>query len=99
MELHRLAGRHTLSLVFQPESDHGQLVGGALSGMYNQKLVEKPQIIVLNKLDLPGTQKVAEKFQFTVKDKEVILISALTGKGVEKLKSKIVQLLDNPDEL
>jgi GTP-binding protein len=67
--------------------------------MYNQKLVEKPQIIVLNKLDLPGTQKVAEKFQFTVKDKEVILISALTGKGVEKLKSKIVQLLDNPDEL
>ncbi len=67
--------------------------------MYNQKLVEKPQIIVLNKLDLPGTQKVAEKFQFTVIDKEIILISALTGKGVEKLKSKIVQLLDNPDEL
>ena len=67
--------------------------------MYNQKLVEKPQIIVLNKLDLPGTQKVAKKFQFAVKDKEVILISALTGKGVEKLKSKIVQLLDNPDEL
>jgi GTP-binding protein len=67
--------------------------------MYNQKLVEKPQIIVLNKLDLPDTQKVAEKFQFTVKDKEIILISALTGKGVEKLKSKIVQLLDNPDEL
>jgi len=67
--------------------------------MYNQKLVEKPQIIVLNKLDLPGTQKVAKKFQFAVKDKEVLLISALAGKGVEKLKSKIVQLLDNPDEL
>jgi GTP-binding protein len=67
--------------------------------LYNQKLSEKPQIVVLNKLDLPGIQTAAEEFQFALKSREVIFISALTGKGLEKLIQKIVQLLDKPDEL
>ncbi len=67
--------------------------------MYNQKLAEKPQIVVLNKLDLPDAKKTAKKFQSTSKNKDIMLISALTGKGVEKLKSKIVQMLDKHDEL
>lgn len=67
--------------------------------LYNQKLSEKSQIVVLNKLDLPGIQKAAEEFQFALKSQEVIFISALTGKGLEKLIQKIVQLLDKPDEL
>ena len=66
--------------------------------MYDEKLVQKPQIVVLNKLDLPGTQKAAEIFQSVVKDKKVALISALTGQGLEQLKSQIVHLLDNYDE-
>lgn len=66
--------------------------------MYDEKLVQKPQIIVLNKLDLPGAQKAAEIFQSMVKDKKVALISAITGQGLEQLKSLIVHLLDNNDE-
>ena len=63
--------------------------------MYNQKLTEKPQIVVLNKMDLPEVGEAAEKFQAAIKEKQVILISALTGQGVENLKSKIIQLLDS----
>jgi GTP-binding protein len=66
--------------------------------MYDEKLVQKPQIVVLNKLDLPGVRKAAEIFQSAVKDKKVAFISALTGQGLEQLKSQIVQLLDSNDE-
>jgi GTP-binding protein len=62
--------------------------------MYNQQLIEKPQIVVLNKLDLPGAQEMATSFQSALKGKEVISISALTGKGIEDLTSQIIQLLD-----
>jgi GTPase len=66
--------------------------------MYDEKLVQKPQIVVLNKLDLPGVRKAADIFQSAVKDKKVLLISALTGQGLEQLKSQIVRLLDSNDE-
>ena len=66
--------------------------------MYNQKLMEKPQIVVLNKIDLPDVLEGAKKFQHAVKEKQVVLISALTGQGIENLKSKIIQLLDSLHE-
>jgi GTP-binding protein len=66
--------------------------------MYDEKLVKKPQVVVLNKLDLPGVRKAAEIFQSALKDKKVLLISALSGQGLEQLKSQIVQLLDGNDE-
>ncbi len=63
--------------------------------MYSQKLTEKPQIVVLNKMDLPDVREAAKKFQTAIKEKQVLLISALTGQGIENLKSKIIQLLDS----
>ena len=66
--------------------------------MYDEKLAKKPQIVVLNKLDLSGVQKSADIFQSALKDKKVIFISALTGKGLKELNSQIVQLLDSTDE-
>ena len=64
--------------------------------MYNQKLEEKPQIVVLNKLDLPDTKQLAASFQSALKKIKVVLISALTGQGIEDLTAKIIQLLDKP---
>ncbi|TES92496.1 MAG: GTPase ObgE [Desulfobacteraceae bacterium] len=66
--------------------------------LYNQKLTEKPQIVVLNKIDLPDTREAAKTFQSAAKGKKVTLISALTGKGVDDLKLQIVQLLDRSHE-
>jgi 50S ribosomal subunit-associated GTPase HflX len=66
--------------------------------MYDEKFVQKPQIVVLNKLDLPGAQKMAEIFQSLITEKKTIFISALTGQGLEQLKSQIVYLLDGSNE-
>ncbi len=66
--------------------------------IYDQELVQKPQLVVLNKLDLPGVLKAAETFQSALRDKKITLISALTGQGIDELKSRIVQLLDSDDE-
>jgi GTP-binding protein len=61
---------------------------------YNKKLTQKPQIVVLNKLDLPGADKTATKFKSAAKGMDILSISAITGKGIDVLKSKIVAVLD-----
>ncbi len=64
---------------------------------YNPLLKEKLQVIVLNKMDIPGTDQAAENFQAAIKNRPVLKISAATRKGVAQLKLKLVELLDNPD--
>jgi GTP-binding protein len=63
---------------------------------YSSKLADKPEIIALNKIDLESEQenieKFAEKFQ-----QPVFLISAVTGKGINKLNEQIWKVLENSD--
>ena len=65
---------------------------------HNPKLAQKPQILVLTKLDLPDTNKTAKIFQAALHNKEVLLISAVTHKGIEELTAKIIGLLDQLDD-
>ena len=65
--------------------------------LYDEALGSKPQIVVLNKLDLPGTKAAAESFKHASPDTEVLTISALEGNGLDKLKSKILQYLDREE--
>ena len=60
---------------------------------YGRGLSEKPQIVVLNKMDLPGTAESAQAFESAVEDKSVLLISAVTGAGVDRLISHISHLI------
>jgi GTP-binding protein len=60
---------------------------------YGRGLNEKPQIVVLNKMDLPGTAENARAFVSAVEDKSVLLISAVTGAGVDRLISHILRLI------
>jgi len=62
--------------------------------LYSKKLAEKPQLIVLNKLDLTEAEKRAKAFQSEIQDKTVIMISAATGKNIKKLKQEIARLLE-----
>lgn len=66
--------------------------------MYNRRLAQKAQIVVLNKLDLPEAREAAEAFQAAAQDLRTVRISALTGRGVDSLISLIIQLLDKPHE-
>lgn len=59
--------------------------------LYSSKLAQKEQWIILNKSDLnPSKEKMLkEKVKKKINKKEIFSISAITGKGVEKLVSKI----------
>jgi len=63
--------------------------------MYSKGLAEKPQIVVLNKLDIPDADEAANIFKSAAKDKKILLISAINGTGIDELKSQIIKLLDN----
>jgi GTP-binding protein len=60
---------------------------------YGRGLNEKPQIVVLNKMDLPGTAERARAFESAMEDKSALLISAMTGAGVDRLISHISRLM------
>ena len=64
---------------------------------YSKSLSNKTQVIVLNKIDIPGAEKKAALFRAAVKHKEVLAISALTKDGIDLLLSRIVALLKTED--
>ena len=69
---------------------------------YNQKLAKKPQILVLNKLDLPAAEQNAKIFRAAVddiEDTDVLLISAVKSTGINQLLSKLIELLDQLNEV
>ena len=59
--------------------------------LYSSELAQKEQWIILNKNDLdPSKEKIIkEQVKKKINKKEIFSISAITGKGVEKLVSKI----------
>jgi GTPase len=71
-----------------------QTVNAELS-LYSSALAHKPQIIALNKLDLPGTEERAVAFKGALKKRQKVhFISAATGKGIAPLLSEVNRRLD-----
>ena len=62
---------------------------------YSPQLMEKPQVVALNKMDLPGTKEAAKAFRAAIQNREVLQISAATRKGVKKLTSKMIKYLED----
>ena len=73
--------------------DHFKTVNRELKS-FNPQLTQKPQIVVLNKMDLTGTQEAANAFIDALDTEPVILISAIKKKGMKRLISRILELLD-----
>ena len=71
--------------------------------LFDPGLAEKPEIVVLNKLDLPDVQTVWSRWQgaFSDRDVDLLPISAATGQGVKDVLRKVVALLDTlpPEEV
>lgn len=66
---------------------------------YNKKLKDRPQIIVANKMDIPGAEEGLEKIknEFEPKGYKVISLSAATLEGIDELKYEIWDLLMNTE--
>ena len=56
---------------------------------YDKSLSKKPQIIVLNKVDLTEGEQGARLFETQYEKSEIFKISALTGQGLEPLLDKL----------
>jgi GTP-binding protein len=65
---------------------------------YRAGLADKPQIIVLNKMDLEGSEEMAEPFAAALQPEAVLKISAVKGTGLKQLLSRITSLLDELHE-
>jgi len=62
-------------------------------GEHHKDLLEKKEILILNKVDIMKDDVLKEVVEgFEKKGKELLLVSAGTGRGVEELKEKIVEM-------
>jgi GTP-binding protein len=77
--------------------DAYNIINSELSS-YSRTLSEKPQIVTLTKLDIQDGEDAADSFRSAAGELEVESISAVTGQGIDRLKARIVQLLDRLDE-
>ena len=60
---------------------------------FDPKLLEKQQIIIANKMDLPEAKENLEKFKEKV-DSEIFEVSAATNTGLQKVVDRLADLLD-----
>ena len=62
---------------------------------YDKKVAKLKQIIVANKCDIEGAAENLKAFKEKVgKNKKIVPISAIDGKGVDKLKEEIIKVLE-----
>ncbi len=66
--------------------------------LYSEKLAEKTQVVVLNKMDIPGTTDAADAFEAALTGTRVLRISAATREGVDNLVKILTDLIDNDKE-
>lgn len=61
---------------------------------FNPKIMEKPQIIIANKMDIPGAKENLDKFKQEYPDLEVFEISAVNGEGIDPILIRLADMLD-----
>ena len=61
---------------------------------YNEQLESRPEIVVVTKSELPGAAEIAQLLSTEI-DRNVFLISAVTGEGLPKLMNEISQVLEH----
>ncbi|MEE8359611.1 MAG: GTPase ObgE [Candidatus Omnitrophota bacterium] len=61
-------------------------------GLYNKRLLKKPQVIACNKMDLPQAQENIKRFREKV-GKEIYPISAVNKEGLDELINAVIGVL------
>ena len=61
---------------------------------FNKKLLNKPQIIIANKMDMEGAKDNLKEFKKKVKD-PIYEVSAITNSGLEEVVTHLADMLDN----
>ncbi len=59
--------------------------------LYDPALLDKPRLVVANKMDVPAAAGWLKKFRNRYKKVDVVEVSCLTGDGLEKLKKELLK--------
>ncbi|MDO8541733.1 MAG: GTPase ObgE [Opitutaceae bacterium] len=59
--------------------------------LYDPKLLEKPRVVVANKMDVAAAAEQLAKFKKRYKIVDVLEISCLTGEGLDRLKKELLK--------
>jgi GTP-binding protein len=65
--------------------------------LYSPVLMKKPMVIVANKMDLTGSEKLLTALKKKIKKSKIFAISAATGEGVQALLSYAARQLAKPE--
>ncbi|CAN0085840.1 unnamed protein product, partial [Sphacelaria rigidula] len=65
--------------------------------LYDEKLTEKPALVVANKIDLPGAEEHMDDLRRAAEPMPIILISALESKGLLDVVVTMRKLLEKSD--
>jgi len=65
---------------------------------YNESLLDRPQVVALNKTDLLSEKDLVNEFREAVTDYPVIEISAATRQGIDELLYKVLEELETAKE-
>jgi GTPase len=67
-------------------------------GLYQYRLLERPQVVVANKMDLPDAEENLKRFKTAYPDLEVFETITLSSQGLDEVLYKTMQLLETtPD--
>ena len=65
---------------------------------FNKKIINKPEIIIANKMDVESSKENLKEFKKKV-NKEVYEISALTGDGIDEVLMKLADLVESEENV
>lgn len=65
---------------------------------YNETLMEKPMVVVANKMDLAGAEDNLERFKESYPELEVFELITMVGEGTDNLLYRIADILDETVE-
>ena len=61
---------------------------------FDERILQKPMIIIANKMDMEASKKNLEEFKKKV-DKEIFEVSAINNEGLDKVLIELADMLDN----
>ncbi len=65
--------------------------------LFDPQLALRPEVVAVTKADLPEAAQVQKRLAARLPEKQVLLISAVTGQGLRELKWAVVEQLDRLD--
>lgn len=88
---------HVIDLTRENPFEDYQKINHELE-MYNEELLKRPQIIVANKIDMPGTDEKLAELKGKIHD-EIFVISAYERRHVDELLYKIIEELEKAPKI